>query len=247
MNKKRRKTLKTRKWIFALIIPGMFIIGIILWMFRSYDYRELAKNALKSNEQIVVNNDDYIVFTPKDVNKEIGFIFYPGAKVEPESYAPLCKKISEAGYTVVIVPMPLNFAIFDSDKGKNVIERFPEIETWAIGGHSLGGVMACKYAMEEPKIQAIALYASYPQGDELKDTNKKIVTIWGDKDGVANIDKVKEAALPEDTTYVEINGGNHAQFGDYGDQKSDNKADISGEEQVEIAAKATIDLLNSLE
>lgn len=215
-------------------------------MSQSYDYKEIAKQSLISDEKVMVSNEDYIVFQPKDNDKEVGFIFYPGAKVKPESYAPLCKKISEEGYTVVIVPMPLNFAIFDSDKGKNVIEKFPEIETWAIGGHSLGGVMACKYAMEEPKIKAIALYASYPQGEELKDSDKKVVTIWGNNDGVADLDKVKGAALPKDTTYVEINGGNHAQFGDYGDQKSDNKAEISEDEQIDIAVKATIDLLNSL-
>lgn len=246
MIKKRSKTAKTRKWIFVLIFTIMFITGALVWMSQSYDYGELATQALESNEKIEVNNKDYIEFKPKNSNKKEGFIFYPGAKVEPESYAPLCKKISEAGYTVVIVPMPLNFAIFDSDKGKNVIEKFPEIETWVIGGHSLGGVMACKYAIEEPKIKAIVLYASYPQGDELEESDKKVLSIWGDKDGVASPEKIKGAALPSDTKYVEISGGNHAQFGDYGEQRLDNKADISGEEQVDIAAAATIDLLNSL-
>ena len=140
----------------------MLIVGGTLWMFASYPYGEEAKRSLKSDENITVDNGDYIVFSSNYINSTTGFIFYPGAKVEPESYAPLCKKVSEAGYTVIIVPMPLNFAIFDSDKAEDVIAKFPEIKKWAIGGHSLGGVMACKYASENEKIKAVALYASYP-------------------------------------------------------------------------------------
>lgn len=246
MLKKQGKIVKTRKWLLIIIITIMLVIGVGLWMLASYPYGEEAKKSLKSDENVTVDNGDYIVFSSNYINSTTGFIFYPGAKVEPESYAPLCKKVSEAGYTVVIVPMPLNFAIFDSDKAEDVIAKFPEIKKWAIGGHSLGGVMACKYAAEDEKIKAVALYASYPQKDEIENLGKKVVTIWGDTDGVANIEKIKGAKLPEDSNYVEIIGGNHAQFGDYGKQKSDNDATITSEEQINIAADATIDLLNSL-
>ena len=138
--------------------------------------------------------------------------------------------------------MPLNFAIFDYDISDEVISKFPNIKNWAISGHSLGGVMAAKYASENSNIEGLILYASYPQGDELKDSDIAVTSIYGSVDGVANLEKVKGAKdlLPTSTTFVEIIGGNH------GEQSGDNPAEISADEQIEQASKASIDLLNKI-
>ena len=45
--------------------------------------------------------DNFITFTPKNITATTGLIIYPGAKVEPEAYAPLANKIAQAGYEVV--------------------------------------------------------------------------------------------------------------------------------------------------
>lgn len=45
----------------------------------------------------------------------------------------------------------MNLAVLNSDKAEKVINNYPEIDKWVIGGHSLGGVMACKYAPENDK------------------------------------------------------------------------------------------------
>ena len=47
------------------------------------------------------------------------------------------------------------------------------------------------------------------------------------------MDKVVEGRdlLPEGSVEICIEGGNHAQFGSYGEQKGDGQATISGEEQ----------------
>ncbi|MBN2882364.1 MAG: hypothetical protein JXN10_02475, partial [Clostridia bacterium] len=42
---------------------------------------------------------------------------------------------------------------------------------------------------------------------------------------------------------LEITGGNHAYFGNYGEQKGDGTASISREEQQNITAKAVIDFM----
>ena len=129
-----------------------------------------------------------------------------------------------------------------------LLKKFPNIKNWAISGHSLGGVMAAKYASENSNIEGLILYASYPQGDELKDSDIAVTSIYGSVDGVANLEKVKGAKdlLPTSTTFVEIIGGNHAQFGSYGEQSGDNPAEISADEQIEQASKASIDLLNKI-
>ena len=108
--------------------------------------------------------DNFITFTPKNITATTGLTIYPGAKVEPEAYAPLANKIAQAGYEVIITPMPLNFAIFDYNAADEVISKYPNIKNWAISGHSLGGVMAAKYASENSNIKGVIFYASYPQG-----------------------------------------------------------------------------------
>ena len=98
------------------------------------------------------------------------------------------------------------------------------------------------------EIDGVVFYASYPQGNELKDSNIKVTSIYASLDGVADNTKVLDSQnlLPPSSTFVEVKGGNHAQFGDYGSQSGDNKAIISMEEQLAISANASIELLKSI-
>jgi hypothetical protein len=62
-------------------------------------------------------------------------------------------------------------------------------------------------------------------------------------------DKITGSAhfLPADTTYVVIDGGDHAQFGWYGPQAGDNPAEISRDDQQAQTVQATVDLLAKLD
>lgn len=229
------------------IISGLIIltVGFIVWANNSYEPTNDAIIALNSNEQVTVIKDEFITFEPKNKTTK-GFIFYPGGKVDPEAYSVLARKIAEEGYLVVIAPMTLDLAVLSPNRADDIIEKFDYIETWAIGGHSLGGVMAANYATENDVIEGLVLYASYPQGDKLKDLDINVISIYGSKDGVADLEKVKNAILPKNSKLIEIEGGNHAGFGSYGPQKGDNEATITGEEQIGQAAKYTVDFLEEL-
>jgi hypothetical protein len=67
-------------------------------------------------------------------------------------------------------------------------------------------------------------------------------------DGLSKPDRITSSAalLPSGTVFVAIEGGNHAQFGWYGDQSGDNPATISREDQQEQIVQATAALLASL-
>lgn len=243
----KKKTFKN----IGFILLGLIIITIIFiasFFITSYGPSAQAMANLKDSTLVDVTVDNFISFAPENTAATTGLIIYPGAKVEPEAYAPLANKIAQAGYEVIITPMPLNFAIFDSNAADEVISKFPNIKNWVISGHSLGGVMAAKYASENSNIKGVIFYASYPQGDELKDSNIEVTSIYGSLDGVANLDKIigSKDLLPTSTTFVEIIGGNHAQFGSYGDQSGDNAAEISVDEQIEQAANASIELLDKI-
>lgn len=243
----KKKTFKN----IGFILLGLIIITIIFiasFFITSYGPSTQAMANLKDSTLVDVTVNNFISFAPENTSATTGLIIYPGAKVEPEAYAPLANKIAQAGYEVIITPMPLNFAIFDSNAADEVISKFPNIKNWVISGHSLGGVMAAKYASENSNIKGVIFYASYPQGDELKDSNIEVTSIYGSLDGVANLDKIigSKDLLPTSTTFVEIIGGNHAQFGSYGDQSGDNAAEISVDEQIEKAANASIELLDKI-
>jgi dienelactone hydrolase len=148
---------------------------------------------------------------------------------------------------VVIVPMPLNLAVFGVNAASNVIAAYPNVTNWAIGGHSLGGSMAAQYIHDKPnKVEGLALWTSYPpSGADLSKSNITVVTVHGTNDGLVSSKQIDDSLkqLPPNTVRVEIDGGNHAQFGWYGPQSGDNSATISREQQQNITVNATVQLL----
>lgn len=246
--KHKKYKLKKHIKIGIIAVVAIFIIGIINWISTSYKPGQLALDSLISDDKVEVNIDNNITFTPKEIEATKGFILYPGAKVDARAYAPLCKKIAEQGYEVIIVDMPFNFAMLAPNKAQKIMKEYENIQSWVIGGHSLGGVAASRFAAKEKNIDGVVLLASYPGNDDLKQLGKEVVSIWGSKDGVVNFTKLIESKdrLPEDTTYVEIEGANHAQFGDYGDQKGDHDALISEDKQLEITSNSIIKLLENI-
>jgi hypothetical protein len=241
-----------RVLLFIPLLVVVVIIGGFVWLATPVGASmPQARDAMLSDSDVQISDDTYLVFAPIDQEPTVGFIIYPGAKVPAESYAPTARAIAEAGYLVVIVPMPLNFAIFNIGGADGVIASFPTIETWAIGGHSLGGAMAAWYAYDNPeKMRGLVLWASYPDASKsLADTNLQVTSIYGALDGLATPDTVLGSAdyLPANTSFVEIAGGNHANFGWYGDQPGDNPATISRDAQTEQIIGATLALLAQIQ
>lgn len=180
-----------------------------------------------------------------DPSSEYGLIIYPGAKIEPTAYVPLASKIAEQGVYCRIAKMPFNFAFFRFNKATALISSAPNVQHWWIAGHSLGGAMAAYYAGNNAdKLEGVALLAAYSTAD-LNNKGLKALVIYGTEDGVLNRTKLQKNAgnLPEDTKTIEIEGGNHAGFGDYGAQKGDGAATISASEQQERTADAIVDAM----
>ncbi|MBO4358664.1 MAG: alpha/beta hydrolase, partial [Erysipelotrichaceae bacterium] len=73
------------------------------------------------------------------------------------------------------------------------------------------------------------------------DDHLMVISIYGSEDEVLNMDKILEGRQYVTGRYVEyvIEGGNHAQFGNYGMQKGDGTASISAEYQQE----QTVDII----
>lgn len=199
--------------------------------------------------------EEYYTFKPRDVDYTKGFIFYPGGLVDYRSYAPLAREIALRGYLVVMVKMPLDMALFGFQRAEFIHNKHPEVEMWAIGGHSLGGVAACRFVREKDGLMdGVVLWASYPSETyRLDKMDIAVTSIYGTKDGLSTVDKIEDSKqhLPRHTEFVEIPGGNHTQFGWYvgsndGLQRGDNPADISRLQQQEEIVRATAEFLDRL-
>ena len=231
--KKRSKTFKVL--IVLIIALGVFELaafGALAYYISDYSHADAeAEAALKSTSDVRVSmSDDWIEFTPSDAS-DTGIVFYPGGKVEYTAYAPLMMDFAEKGYFCAVVKMPFNLAVLDSNAAKEVKEAHPEITKWIIGGHSLGGVMAAKYAAISD-FDGLFLLAAYSNTD-LSDKDIPVVSIYGDADSVLNMQdySANKKNLPPDTVEYVIKGGNHSQFGSYGLQEGDGAAGISADEQ----------------
>jgi dienelactone hydrolase len=240
-----------KKWLWLLLLlPVLAVGGFVLWAERTPAPMPEALAALAPDSTVDVINDRWLVFSPAGGKVVTGLILYPGGRVDPRSYAPAARKIAAQGYLVVVVPMPLNLAVFSPNAADEVIEAFSGVSVWAIGGHSLGGSMAARYAYGYPsQVQGLVLWASYPDAsNDLSDRDLQATSVYGTLDGLATPEKIaaSRALLPPTTTWVAIEGGNHAQFGWYGSQSGDNPAAIGREEQQEQIVRATLQLLQSL-
>ncbi len=225
----------TFKWHYLLALLLIPVGAVLYYLNTNYHESDYAKSFMVSSIGISVSTEPYIHFEPDKSNGK-GIIFYPGGKVDPESYAPIMSTLAEKGYDCFIIRMPFNLAVFDSNAALDVLAEYDNIEDWYIAGHSLGGVMAanCVYLNPE-KFDGIIFLASYPsEGKSLANLKDlKVLSLYGSNDGFVPIasqaDHVKR--LPPNSKMVEIIGGNHSQFGSYGFQTGDRTADITEEEQ----------------
>lgn len=243
-------------WKRLLLVAAVVLIGAIaafvIWGSTPAQPMAEAQAALPSDASVGVETEPWLVFSPASQPKDTGLILYPGGRVDPRAYAPTARAIAEAGYPVVIVPMPLNLAVLGANRADEVIAAFPEITQWTIGGHSLGGAMATTYAHEHPgTVQGLVLWAAYPAGsaDLSGRADLPVTSIWGTLDGVATPEDIESSKvlLPPQTVYVPIEGGNHAQFGWYGPQNGDNPATISHLDQQAQVVSATLQLLEQVD
>jgi dienelactone hydrolase len=203
---------------------------------------EAAMGSALSADAVVRVSDGSVLGLEPAVPEQTGFIFYPGARVDAEAYAPLLRRVAESGFPVYIVRMPFNLAVLDSDAALRVMRGHPGTKRWILSGHSLGGAMACAFAKRHPDLTAgLVLFAAYPGGgDDLSRSAIPVLSVSADLDGLATPEKVEKAKrfLPASTTYLVIKGGNHAQFGAYGKQEGDNDAVLAASGQLALSGGA---------
>jgi predicted esterase len=249
--KKGKTSILKRILIGLVLIILLAITGFVIWGSTPARPDAKALQALESDESVTISEGKYwLEFTPANRTPNTGLIFYPGGRVDYRAYSPLLREIARGGYSVFLVKMPLNLAVFGVDRADALIAAYPDISFWYIGGHSLGGAMAASYVYNNPVgMQGLILWAAYPaESNDLSGSGFPVLSIIANRDGLATLDKIKESSpyLPANTEWVEIDGGNHAQFGSYGPQNGDLEATISVAEQQRQIVLATLMFMSGI-
>lgn len=234
------------------LLGSWAIFTLALGWARPHSAVEPALAAMASDDVVsVAESSTQIVMLPTQGNSDVGLIFQPGALVDPRAYATTLRPLAEAGHPVVIIKQPFGIAFFAMTAAERVPAEHPEVASWVVGGHSLGGTVAAIEANsnEDGTVAGLLLWASYPAGDISDTLGVPVMSVSGSMDGLATPTKIAESKpnLPAATSFVAIEGASHAQFGSYGTQAGDLTPTISSTAAQEQIDKASLGFIESLD
>ncbi len=213
-----------KKWLKRIGLGVLVLtlgLGIGFYVY-TLDFYRADTSALRQYENNGVVSNRIHSFIDDDANT--GLIIYPGGKVESRAYALLASRFQARGLSVFIAEMPFNLAVFDIHAGNQIRQENEAIEQWFIMGHSLGGAMASSHIASQPDAYRGIIYlAAYP----INDSSLPRLIIYGDQDGVLSLERLEAYQ----TEAIVIEGGNHANFANYGDQEGDQVSSLSTEQQ----------------
>jgi len=238
--------------LVALAVAG--VIGF--WVFARSRHAEPAAEALAalaSDDLVAVEDNEYLVYRPVAQPPRMGIVFYPGAGCDVRGYAQVLRRIASAGFLVVQVRMPLEFAFLAPNAASDVLPAFPEINRWAIIGHSLGGAMAGQYVSSNPDaMRGLVIWDSFPPpGNRLAEFKGSIwhihrATMEGAPPDFFDKNRNK---FPDTTRWVPIKGGIHMFFGAFvgGAYKEEWIPEITRSRQHDLVVLATLEALSAIE
>ena len=233
MNKK----LKIGIVIFLIVFIGGFFVYDQFY----YHAEKTATDLLEGTDDVNVSETSNGLFLDGYGN-DTTIIFYPGAKVEYTSYLPLFTDLASKGIDCYLVKMPFNLAFFGINSADEIIDN-TDYDHYFFAGHSLGGAMASIYVNETDNDIDGLIYLSSHSPAEI---HVPVLSIRGTNDGVINLEGYHEAKslMMDNYTEIIINGGNHANFGYYGNQSGDGIASITAESQQDQSVEAILNFIN---
>lgn len=233
-------TWKTiRKWWARL--GSAALVVFITWGLIAYQDWGVDPSVLTTGGNVEVRaTETDIQFLPRDA-RSVGLVFFPGALVDPEAYTPLLRKVAEAGYPAFLIKLPLrgfSTETATAEGGVRAQAIFREqtgVRRWIVGGHSKGGLFACRVAAANEDLtgRLLLIGTAHPRHDDLSKSEIAVTKIVGTRDGQAGPNRVRASAhlLPATARWVWIEGANHSQFARYGFPFGDKFATISRAEQ----------------
>ncbi|MFC7228766.1 alpha/beta hydrolase [Salinirubellus salinus] len=189
-----------------------------------------VEEAVRADPNVTVETayGGYVVHDADPGAETLGIVFYPGGRVAPDAYLPSAAAIATRANATVFVPgMPLNLAVFDPSRADAVVAGEPQISRWVVGGHSLGGAMACRYAADNAdRVDGLLIVGAYCDRPVRGMPGLAVV---GTRDAVLDREQFEATRgnLPTPRRVVFVEGMNHSQAGWYTGQRGGQPATIS--------------------
>jgi hypothetical protein len=242
-------------------VPIVLGIGLLIWLNYALFAGKIlglspeVKDALQSDDEVEVallEDDSWLVMVPSKTAPTTGMILYPEGHRDIRSYALITREIARQGFQVVFLSLRLETEYSEAEERgriEAVISAYPQIERWAVGGHTWGAQAGVDYAAHHPdRVAGVVLWAGRMDGTtSLADSDLPVLMVYGTLDDEnVNLVANNKPFLPQHTVWVTIEGGNRAQFANYGPMPADAVATISSESQQAQAAATTVEFLSVL-
>lgn len=213
------------RWPAARRVVGAVLLVAVLacaaWL-RPIAAEPVAVAATGSSPTVeVVDSQTTWELRPRGRPADLGVAFFPGALIDPRAYLAVLRPLAERDHLVVVIKPPFGVALLST--ADVALDAHPEVNRWAVGGHSLGGVAAATQAASgDQRVRGAFFWASYPNRDLFR-ASLAAASISGDRDLVINQAELdgSRAQLPPGTEFTVVSGAVHAFFGDYGPQAGD--------------------------
>ena len=225
-------------------------IAVLTLLFIAGCSREPMPEAVEVAKRATLETGDYFLFAAEQPVTDACYIFYTGGLVKEVAYAPYAEAMAQRGVHTFLLKITLDMSALEQNApndAKNSEFARENCRSFAVGGHSLGGLSASRYALENPD-DGIVMVSAYPYKKSIVDHRGPIMSIYGSLDPLSTEEQILGARdlVPESAMYRSVEGGNHSQFGWYGEQGGDAEATISREQQQAALVEHTLELMMAM-
>jgi hypothetical protein len=132
----------------ALGLGAMGGVTLLSWAQNAAPPEPHALAAAMADPSVVIDSrHGFITIRPSKGKPHVGLLFYPGARVAPQAYVAKLSGVAAAANIQIAIGRPrLNLAVLSATQADEMRAALPGVTRWYVGGHSLGGAVACSYA-----------------------------------------------------------------------------------------------------
>ena len=153
-------------------------------------------------------------------------VFVQGGNVAREQYDWISARLASWGFVVAVPQYPADLAFFGKSRTRDTVDALEvlnqsgffadtlDLSRLAVGGHSLGGVVADRAIDKDPRFTALFLHGSFPGDNDGADFSGATLSVAGGADCLTSTEKAKDgiSLYNAPKAYAEIAGVTHFQF-----------------------------------